>query len=107
MEFHRKYNLRSKKSNDNPTKKASEIKKNSYNVPNKVPENKKSKVPTKRIPDSVPRTYQTEVTSTHHPNTKVQKNVANKSYFYSQRRAPSTFSLESELAKLKIHIPLS
>jgi hypothetical protein len=107
MEVHRQYNLRSKNSNDNPTKKASETKKTSDIVPKKVPEKKNSEAPTKRTPDSIPRTTQTEVASTSQPSTTAQKNVADKSDFQSQRRTPTTFSLESELAKLKIPIPLS
>ena len=38
MEVHRQHNLRSKKSNDNPTKKASEIKKTVETPTKKVPD---------------------------------------------------------------------
>ena len=56
MEVHRQYILRSKKSNDNPTKKASKFKKTTDTPAKKVydsPQNKNSEVPTKRIYDSV------------------------------------------------------
>ena len=69
MEVHRKYNLRSKNSNDNPTKKSSETKKTFDIVPKKVPEKKNLEAPIKRLPNSIPRTSQTEVASTSHPST--------------------------------------
>jgi hypothetical protein len=64
MEVHRQYNLRSKNSNDNPTKKASEIKKTLDTLAKKVPEKKNSEAPKKRTPNSIPNTTQTEVSST-------------------------------------------
>jgi hypothetical protein len=64
MEVHRKYNLRSKNYNDNQTKKSSETKKPSDTLAKKVPEKKNSETPTKRTPNSIPRTTQTEVSST-------------------------------------------
>jgi hypothetical protein len=107
MEVHRKYNLRSKKSNDNPTKKASDFKKTSDTPAKKVPEKKNSEVPTKRTSDSVPKTTQTDVPSTSQPKDTTQKNVVEKSDLPNQNKTPTSFSLESELAKLKIPIPLS
>jgi hypothetical protein len=91
MEVHRQYNLRSKKSNDNPTKKAFETKKTFDTTPKKVPEKKNSETPTKRTLESLPRTAQTEVASTSHPSTTAQKNVADKSDFQSQSRTSTTF----------------
>jgi hypothetical protein len=101
MEVHRKYNLRSKKSNDNQTKIASKIKKPSDTLAKKVPEKKNSEAPTKIIPDSIPRTTQTEVASTSQSNPTIQKNMGEKSDLHNQNRTPTTFNLEGELAKLK------
>jgi hypothetical protein len=113
VEVHRQYNLRSKKTNDNPTKKVVEskkvveAKKTSYTTPKKVPEMKNSETLPKRTPESSPRTTQTEVASTSQPSTTAQKIVTDKSKLQSQSRTSTTFSLESELAKLKIPIPLT
>jgi hypothetical protein len=66
MEVHRQYNLRSKKSNDNPTKKASDFRKTTDTPAKKVPDSppkKNSEVPTKRTSDSVSKTTQTDVPS--------------------------------------------
>jgi hypothetical protein len=66
--------LRSKKSNDNPTKKVVETKKDveakktSDTPPKKVPENNNLETPAKRILESSPRTTQTEVASTSQPS---------------------------------------
>jgi hypothetical protein len=107
MEVHRQYNLRSKKSNDNPTKKASDFKKTSDTLAKKVPEKKNSEVPIKRTSDSIPKTTQTDVPSTSQPKDTTQKNVVEKLDPPNQNKTPTSFSLESELAKLKIPIPLS
>jgi hypothetical protein len=61
MEFHRQYNLRSKKSNDNSTKKAVETKKTLDTTPKKSLENKILETSAKRTLESLPRTAQTEV----------------------------------------------
>ena len=79
MEVHRQYNLRSKKSNDNPTKKASDFKKTSDTLAKKVPEKKNSEVPIKRTSDSIPKTTQTDVPSTSQPKYTTHKNVVEKS----------------------------
>jgi hypothetical protein len=50
MEVHRQYNVRSKNSNNNPTKKYFETKKTSDNAPKNVLERKNSEAPTKRTP---------------------------------------------------------
>jgi hypothetical protein len=107
MEVDRKYNFKSKKSNDNQNKKYFETKKTFDTVPKKVPKKKKLEAPTKKFADSIPRTTQIEVASTNQPTTNAQKNVTDKSYFQSQIRNFTTFNLESELAKMKIHIPLT
>jgi hypothetical protein len=50
---------------------------------------------------------QSEVSSINPPNTSGQKIVVDKSELLSQSRAPTPFSLEGELSKVKIPIPLS
>ena len=72
MEFHKQYNL-SKKSNENPTKKAYDTKKTSYTTPKKVPEKNNSETSAKRTPKTLPRTTQTEVASTIQPSTTAHK----------------------------------
>jgi hypothetical protein len=76
---HRQYNVRSKKSNDNPTKKASDFKKTSNTLAKKDPEKKNSKVPIKRTYDFVPMIAQIDVPSTSQPKDTTQKNVVEKS----------------------------
>ena len=50
---------------------------------------------------------QTEVSSTKPPNTSAQRTMVGKSELVSQSRAPTPFSLEVGLAKVKIPILLS
>jgi hypothetical protein len=50
---------------------------------------------------------QTEVSSTNRPSTSAQKTMVDRPELLSQSRAPTPFSLEGELAKVKIPIPLS
>jgi hypothetical protein len=110
MEVHRQYNLRSKKSNDNPTKKASDFRKTTDTPAKKVPDSppkKNSEVPTKRTSDFVSKTTQTDVPSTSQPKDTSQKNVVEKSDFSNQNKTQTSFNLESELEKLKIPIPLT
>jgi hypothetical protein len=110
MEVHRQYNLRSKKSNDNPTKKDYEFRKTVDTPTNKVPDipsKKNSEVPTKRTSDFFSKTTQTNFPSTIQPKDTSQKNVFKKSYFPNQNKTQTSFNLESELAKLKIPIPLT
>jgi hypothetical protein len=110
MEVHRQYNLRSNKSNDNPTKKAPDFRKTVDTPAKKVFDSspkKNSKVPTKRTSDFVSKTAQTNVPSTNQPKDTSQKNVVEKSDFSNQNKTQTSFNLESELAKLKIPIPLT
>jgi hypothetical protein len=109
MEVHRQYNLRSKKSNDNPTKKAPDFRKTANTPTKKVydsPPKKNSEVPTKRTSDFVSKIAQTDVPSTSQPKDTSQKNVVEKSYFSNQNKTQTSFNLESQLEKLKIPIPL-
>jgi hypothetical protein len=110
MEVHRQYNLRSKKSNDNQTKKALEFRKTIDTPANKVydsPPKKNSEVPTKRTSDFVSKIAQTNIPSTSQPKDTSQKNVVEKSDFSNQNKTQTSFNLESELEKLKIPIPLT
>jgi hypothetical protein len=66
-----------------------------------------AKVPTKRNLTILKRSSQSEVSSVNPPNTSGQNIVVDKSELLSQSRAPTPFSLEGELAKVKIPIPLS
>jgi L-rhamnose mutarotase len=113
MEVHRQYNLRSKKMNENPPKKATETKKivetkkTSESSTKKVPERSNVESPAKRNPTILQRSNQTEVSSTSQPSASAQKTMVDKSEMQSLSKASTTFSLEGELAKLKIPIPLS
>jgi ribonuclease HI len=113
MEVHRQYNLRSKKTDENPpkkvteTKKTVETKKTSEPSTKKIPEKGNVEPPTKRNPTILQRSTQTKVSSTNRPSTSAQKTMVDKSELLSQSRAPTLFSLEGELAKVKIPIPLS
>jgi hypothetical protein len=119
MEVHRQYNLRRKKENDNPpkkvveTKKATETKrivetkKTSETSPKKVPKRNNVESPAKRTPKILQRENQTEVSSTSQPSAPAHRTPMDKPEVQSLRKASTTFSLEGELAKLKIPIPLS
>ena len=71
--------MRSKKSNDNSTKKVVEDKKTSDTTPKKFPEKKSPENIAKRTPESLPKITQTEVASTSQPSTTGPKNVVDKS----------------------------
>jgi hypothetical protein len=64
MEFHRKYNLRSKKTNDNSLKNAAETKKTSKNPPKKSPGHNDVESLAQKTPEILKRTSWTEVSST-------------------------------------------
>jgi hypothetical protein len=64
MEAHRKYNLRRKKDNENPPKKAVETKKTSENLPNKVPRWNDTESLAKKTLEIIKGTTQTKVPST-------------------------------------------
>jgi hypothetical protein len=112
MEVHKMYNLRNKKNNDNPTKKATETKKiteankTSYASLKKVPEKNCVESSAKRNPELSQRSYQTEVAYNSKPNTSAHGNMIEKPEVQRQIKTSTTFSMEGELAKLKIHIPL-
>ena len=119
MEVHKQYNLRSKRANDNPPKKAIETKKatetkkivktkkTSKTSPKKVPKRNNVESPAKRNPEILQRSNQTKVSSTNQLSTSAQRTPMDKPEVQSLIKASTTFSLEEELAKLKIIIPLS
>ena len=105
MEVHRQYNLRSKKTDENPPKKVTEMKKTIETKKVLEPSTKKilekgnDETPTKRNPTILQRSTQTEFSSTNRPSTSAHKTMVDKSELLSQSRAPTPFSLEGELAK--------
>ena len=83
MEVHRQYNLRSKKSTDNPTKKTPDnsTKRTTDTSTKKildVPPKKNTKIPTKRRSNIVSKTTQTDIPSTSQPKDTSQKEVGEK-----------------------------
>jgi hypothetical protein len=89
------------------TKKVVKTKKASEPSAEKIPEKSNPEVPVKRNLTIMKRSSQLEVSSINQPSTSSQKNVVDKPELMSQSRAPTPFSLEVELSKVKIPIPLS
>jgi hypothetical protein len=89
------------------TKKVVETKKASEPSAEKIFEKSNVEVPTKRNLTIMKRSLQPEVSSINQPSTSSQKNVVEKPELMSESRVPTPFSLEGELAKVKILIPLS
>jgi hypothetical protein len=89
------------------TKKSTEAKKTSNVPPKKVPEKNKVKSSTKKNTETSQRSDQTEVASTSQPSASAQRTVTDKLEVQSQTKTTTSFILEGELSKLKIHIPLS
>jgi hypothetical protein len=107
MEVHRQYNLRSKKTNENSPKKAAETKKTSENLPKKSPGRNDVESLAQKTPEILKRTSRTEVSSTIQTGAPVHRVSIDKSEVQSLNKTTAPFSLEGELAKLKIPIPLS
>jgi hypothetical protein len=119
LEVHRQYNLQSKRANDNPpkntaeTKKATETKrivetkKTSEKSPKKVPESNNAKSPAQKTPEILQRANQTKVSSASQPSAPGHRAMIYKPEVQTLSKTSTTFSLEGELAKLKIPIPLS
>ena len=85
MEVHRKYNLRSKKTDENSPKKVTETKKvvETKKAPEpstkKIHEKGNAEAPTKINLTILQRSTQTKVSSTNPPNTSSQKTMVDKS----------------------------
>jgi len=107
MEVHRKYNLRSKKTNENSPKKAADTKKTSENPPKKSPGRNDAESFAQKTLEIIKRTSQIEVSSTIQIGALVHRVSMDKSEVHSLNKTTAPFSLEGELAKLKIPIPLS
>jgi hypothetical protein len=89
------------------TKKTVDTKKSPEPSAEKKLEKGNAEVPTKRNPTILKKSSQSEVSSINPPDTSGQKIVVDKSELLSQSKALAPFSLEGELAKVKILIPLS
>jgi hypothetical protein len=88
-------------------KKVVKTKKYSESSAEKIHEKSNVEVLEKRNLANLKRSSQPEDSSINQPSTSSQKNVVEKPELMSQSRAPTPFSLEGELAKVKIPIPLS
>jgi ribonuclease HI len=122
LEVHRQYNLRSKKTEGNSPKKTTETQKvvetkktpepSTEKTPEKTtaektPEKNNADAPVKKKLTILKRPSQPEVSPINPPSTSEQKNMVDQPELMSQGRAPTPFSLEGELAKIKIPIPLT
>jgi hypothetical protein len=122
LEVHRQYNLRSKKAEGSSPKKVTETKKavetketpdpsakktSEKTAAEKVPEKSKADAPLKKNITILKRPSQPNASHVNPPSTSDPKNMADKSELMSQGRAITPFSLEGELAKIKIPIPLT
>jgi hypothetical protein len=89
------------------TKKVVKTKKASEPSAEKIPKKSTIEVPMKKSLTILKRSSQPKVSPTTPPSTSGQKSVVDKPELMSQRKAPTPFILEGELAKVKIPIPLS
>jgi hypothetical protein len=112
-EEHQLYNLQSKKIDGISPKKITKTKKivKTKRAPEpsteKILEKGNAKVPAKRNLTILKISSQTDLSSTNSSNTSTENTIVEKLELQSQRKAPTPFSLEGELAKVKIPIPLS
>jgi hypothetical protein len=88
------------------TKKIVETKKASELATEEIPEKSTVEAPAKKNLTILKRPSQPEVSPVNLPSTSGQTNMVDKPELMSQGRAPTPFSLEGELAKVKIPIPL-
>jgi hypothetical protein len=130
--LHRQYNLRSKKNEWKSPKKTTETQKvvktkktpepsvektldkttaekttAAKTTAEKTHEKNNANAPMKKKLTILKRPSQLEVSPINPPSTSEQKNMVDKSELMSLGRAPTPFSLEGELAKIKIPIPLT
>jgi hypothetical protein len=89
------------------TKKIVETKKASKPAAEKIPEKSTAEAPVKKNLTIMKGSSQPEVSPINTPCNFGQNNMVDKPELMSQGRAPTPFSLEGELAKVKIPIPLT
>ena len=104
-EFHRWYNLRNKKSTDNPIKKTpnNSTKKTADTFAKKIPDippKKNTEVPTKKTSDIVSKRTQIDFPSTSEPNDISQKDVVEKQDVPNTNKTQTSFNIENELGVL-------
>jgi ribonuclease HI len=127
LEVHRQYNLRSKKAEGSSPKKVTETKKvvetketpepsagktsektaTERTAAEKIPKKNKVDAPMKKNITILKRPSQPEVSPVSPPSTSEPKNMMYKPEMINQGRTLTPFSLEGELAKIKIPIPLT
>jgi hypothetical protein len=114
LEVHRQYNLRSKKTEGNSSKKTTETQKVAEDEKNlekttaeKSPEKGRTDAPVKKNITILKRPAQPEVSHANLPSNSDQRNMGDQPEPTSQTRTPAPFSLEAELAKIKIPVPLT
>jgi hypothetical protein len=114
LEVHRQYNLRNNKIEGNSSKKMTETQK--LTETEKTPENTTAEKSSEKSKDDIPvkknitilkRPAHPEVSPINPPSTSERKNMVDQLESMSQARAPAPFSLEGELAKIKIPIALT
>jgi hypothetical protein len=127
LEVHWQYNLRSKKAEGSSPKKVIETKKvvetkktpepsvektsektaSEKTTAEKIPEKSKADTPVKKNITILKRPSQPEFSPVNPMSTSEPKNIVDKPELISQGKAPTPFSREGELAKMKIPIPLT
>ena len=113
LEIHRQHNLRSKKTEGNSPRKATEAQKlaETQKTPEKTTAEKsyekgKTDAPVKKNVTILKRSARPEVSRINLPSTSDRKDM-DQAESTSQTRMPAPFSLEAELAKIKILVPLT
>jgi hypothetical protein len=91
MEVHRQYNLRSKKTNENSPKKATETKKTSENLPKKAPGCNDVESLAQKTPEILKRTSRTKVSSTIQTAAPVHRVSIDKSEVQSLNKTTTAF----------------
>jgi hypothetical protein len=114
LEVHRQYDLRSKKAEGNSSKRTSGTQKISEtekslekSTAEKSPEKGRTDAPVKKNITILKRPAQPEVSPANLPSTSDQRNMGDQPEPTSQTRTLAPFSLEAELAKIKIPVPLT
>lgn len=104
MEFHKKYNHRSRKKPDTPTKKPAKTP-TKKNVD--ILTRKNLDVPIQKKPDTTSKSIQTNDPSTNQPRDISLNYLVDRKEASNLNKAQTSFNIENELAKLRIPIPLT